>query len=48
MSATRVAAIQMVSAPDVQANFTSAARLVAQAAEGGAKIVALKFEPIRL
>jgi hypothetical protein len=41
MSATRVAAIQMVSTPDVQANFASAARLVAQAAEGGAKIAAL-------
>jgi nitrilase len=41
MSATRVAAIQMVSAPDVQANLTSAARLVAQAAESGAKIAAL-------
>jgi nitrilase len=31
----------MVSAPDVQANLTSAARLVAQAAESGAKIAAL-------
>ena len=41
MSVTRVAAIQMVSTPDVQANFTSAARLVASAAESGAKVAAL-------
>ena len=41
MSATRVAAIQMVSAPDVALNLAAAGRLVAQAAEGGAKIAAL-------
>ena len=41
MSATRIAAIQMVSAPDVALNLAAAARLVAQAAEGGAKIAAL-------
>ena len=41
MSTTRLAAIQMVSAPDVPLNLAAAARLVAQAAEGGAKIAAL-------
>ena len=41
MSTTRIAAIQMVSAPDVAFNLASAERLVAQAAEGGAQIAAL-------
>ncbi|MGH8672947.1 MAG: carbon-nitrogen hydrolase family protein [Burkholderiales bacterium] len=41
MSATRVAAIQMVSAPEVASNLEAAGRLVAQAAAGGAKIAAL-------
>jgi len=41
MTATRVAAIQMVSAPDVEFNLAAAGRLVARAAEGGAKIAAL-------
>ena len=38
---TRVAAIQMVSAPEVAANLESAGRLVAAAAAAGAKLVAL-------
>jgi predicted amidohydrolase len=38
---TRVAAIQMVSAADVPANLAAAARLVAAAAEEGARLVAL-------
>jgi nitrilase len=37
----RVAAIQMVSAPEVEANLAAAERLVAQAARQGAQIVAL-------
>lgn len=37
----KVAAIQMVSTPEVQENFASAARLVAQAAEQGAQLVLL-------
>jgi nitrilase len=38
---TRVAAIQMVSAPEVEANLAAAGRLVAQAADRGAQLVAL-------
>ena len=38
---TRIAAIQMVSAPEVEFNLASAGRLVAQAAEGGAQLAAL-------
>jgi len=38
---TRVAAIQMVSAPEVQENLAAAGRLVAAAAAAGAKLVAL-------
>ena len=38
---TRVAAIQMVSTPDVGANIATAARLVAQAARDGAVLVSL-------
>ena len=41
MSTTRIAAIQMVSAPDVALNLAAAERLVAQAAAGGAQIAAL-------
>ena len=41
MSATRIAAVQMVSGPDVAANLAAAARLVAAAAASGAKLVAL-------
>ena len=41
MSTTRVAAIQMVSAPEVASNLEATGRLVAQAAAGGAKIAAL-------
>lgn len=37
----RVAAIQMVSAPEVEANLAAAGRLVAQAAAQGAQLVAL-------
>lgn len=37
----RVAAVQMVSAPDVARNLDEAARLVAEAAEGGAELVLL-------
>jgi deaminated glutathione amidase len=37
----KVAALQMVSAPEVQANLRSAERLVASAAEAGARLVAL-------
>ena len=40
-SKTRVAAIQMVSAPEVAANLEAAGRLIAQAAAAGAKLVAL-------
>lgn len=41
MSRTRVAAIQMVSAPEVAANLAAAGRLVAEAAAQGAELVAL-------
>jgi len=37
----RVAAIQMVSAPEVAANLAAAGRLIAEAAAAGAKLVAL-------
>ncbi|MEW6705747.1 MAG: carbon-nitrogen hydrolase family protein [Pseudomonadota bacterium] len=37
----KVAALQMVSTPDVQRNLASAARLIAQAVEAGAQLVAL-------
>jgi len=37
----RVAAIQMVSVPDVQTNLAEAGRLIAQAAAGGARLVVL-------
>jgi deaminated glutathione amidase len=37
----RVAAIQMVSAPEVEANLAAAGRLIAQAASEGAQLVAL-------
>jgi deaminated glutathione amidase len=40
-SAVRVAAIQMVSAPEVETNLAAAGRLVAQAAGQGARLVAL-------
>ncbi len=36
-----VAAIQMTSTPDVSANLAAAARLIGEAAEGGARLVAL-------
>ncbi len=38
---TRLAAVQMVSGPEVEANLREAARLVEHAAEGGARLVAL-------
>ena len=41
MTITRMAAVQMVSAPDVAPNLAAAARLVAQAADAGAQLVAL-------
>ena len=41
MSRKRVAAIQMVSAPEVEANLAAAGRLVAEAAAQGAQLVAL-------
>ena len=37
----KIAACQMVSGPDVAANLTEAARLIAEAASGGARLVAL-------
>ena len=37
----QVAAIQMVSGPDVQANLDQAAPLIAEAARAGAKLVLL-------
>ncbi|MES2129201.1 MAG: carbon-nitrogen hydrolase family protein [Pseudomonadota bacterium] len=44
---TQVAAIQMVSTPDVEENIRSARRLVAQAAQQGAQLVALpEYWPI--
>lgn len=39
--AFRVAAVQMVSGPDVEANLKAAERLIEQAAAGGARLVAL-------
>lgn len=45
--ATRVAAIQMVSGPEVEANLAQAAELLMQAADAGAKLAALpEFFPI--
>jgi deaminated glutathione amidase len=41
MARTRVAALQMVSAPDVMSNLESADRLIAAAAAAGARLVAL-------
>ena len=41
MSATRVAAVQMVSAPEVAPNLEAAERLIAAAAAAGARLVAL-------
>jgi len=38
---TKIAAVQMVSAPEVAANLESAERLIAQAAAAGARLVAL-------
>jgi len=38
---TRIAALQMVSGPDVPDNLTAAARLLAEAAAGGARLVVL-------
>jgi len=38
---TRIAAIQMVSAPELAPNLTAAARLIGEAAAAGAKLVAL-------
>jgi nitrilase len=47
MTPTRIAAIQMVSAPEVEPNLAAAGRLVAQAAAEGAKLAALpEFFPI--
>lgn len=40
-AATRVAAVQMVSAPEVAPNLEAAERLIAIAAQGGAQLVAL-------
>lgn len=40
-SAIKVAAVQMVSAPDVQQNFATARRLIGQAADEGAELVLL-------
>ena len=37
----KVAAVQMVSTPDVSANLQAAARLLAQAAQHGAELVVL-------
>ena len=41
MPPVRVAAIQMVSGPEVAANLSAAARLIAEAARAGAKLAAL-------
>lgn len=38
---TKIAAVQMISGPDVAANLTEAARLIGQAAAQGARLVAL-------
>jgi predicted amidohydrolase len=44
---TRVAAVQMISSPDVQQNIASARRLVAEAAASGAQLVTLpEYWPI--
>ena len=44
---TRIAAVQMVSAPQVEENFSSARRLIGQAAHEGAKLVLLpEYWPI--
>src|SRR5690242_7663475 len=44
---TIVAAVQMVSTPDVEDNIASARRLVAEAAESGAQLVSLpEYWPI--
>jgi nitrilase len=43
----RIAALQMISAPDVAANLATAARLIAEAADRGAQLVALpEYFPI--
>ena len=41
MTKTRVAALQMVSAPELAANLEAAGRLIAQAAQAGARLAAL-------
>ena len=41
MARTRVAALQMVSTPEVMPNLESADRLIAAAAAAGARLVAL-------
>ena len=41
MARTRIAAIQMVSAPEVSTNLEAAARLIAEAAANGARLAAL-------
>jgi len=41
MAPVRIAAIQMVSGPEVAANLAAAARLIAEAAQAGAKLAAL-------
>ncbi|CAH0168628.1 2-oxoglutaramate amidase [Massilia sp. Bi118] len=47
MSKTTVAAVQMVSSPSVDENLETARRLLAQAADGGAKLVTLpEYWPI--
>jgi nitrilase len=44
---TRIAAVQMISAPEVAPNLAAAARLIAQAADAGAQLVALpEYFPI--
>ena len=46
-SQTRVAAVQMISGPEVDANLSEAERLIAEAVDGGAKLVALpEYFPI--
>lgn len=46
-AAVRIAAVQMISAPEVAPNLAAAARLIAQAAERGAQLVALpEYFPI--
>ncbi len=47
MTTTKIAAIQMVSVPEVQANLVAASRLISNAAENGAKLAALpEFFPV--